>query len=411
MTIVEFFDIASLENICSTLLCRPDKVVLIGHSNSRLKHTIALYTDVARSKGINTEFFGVKVSRNNLNAIVDKLEDVVRNNPEDCIFDLTGGDDLYLVAVGIIMERYRGRVQCHRFNFTSEQLYDCDSDGSVLEAKSLKISVADNVAIYDGKIIYEGDGDFFTYRWDFNADFINDVKLMWQICAKNPRLWNIQIGTIGGVCDYLEMPSELEVSYDRHEAEEILRENRIKYSCVPWILNDLKKKGLIRALTVDENISFEFKNEQVKKCLTISGQILELYVAITLLAIKDEDGEPLYNDVKVGTVINWGHEQFDDTSTVNEVDVIAMKGAIPIFISCKNGFFDANELYKLSAVADKFGNKYAKKVLVTTEFDRLGDLADFLSSRMIDMEIRCISDVDQMPEGEFERILTSLWKN
>ena len=42
-----------------------------------------------------------------------------------------------------------------------------------------------------------------------------------------------------------------------------------------------------------------------------------------------------------------------------------MRGLRPIFISCKNGSFLPEELYKLSAVAKHFGGEYAKKVLVT----------------------------------------------
>ena len=411
MTIVEFFDIASLENICSTLLCQPDKVVLIGHSNRILKHTVALYTDIARSKGIDTEFSCVKISKNNLDAIVDKLEEIALTNPDDCIFDLTGGDDLYLVAVGIIMERYRGRVQCHRFNFTRDKLCDCDSDGYVLDVESLKLSVEDIVAIHDGKIVNEGDGDFYTYPWDFNDDFVKDVKNMWEICCKNPKLWNVQMSTISAILERFDMPSELEVSFNQLEAETLLCEKHLKYGCIPWILSDLQKKKLISALYIGEDVYFEFKNEQVKKCLSIAGQILELYVAVTLLSAKDEDGEPLYNDVKVGTVIKWGHAEFDDIPTLNEVDVIAMKGAIPVFISCKNGFFDVNELYKLNTVANKFGHKYAKKVLVVTELDKLGNMADYLLARMEDMEITCVGDVDQMSGVELERIMASLLKN
>lgn len=407
MTIVEFFDIASLENICSALLCQPDKVIMIGHDSGRLKHTIDLYTDIVRSKNINTEFSFAAVSKNNLNSIVNKLEEIVAENPSDCIFDLTGGDDLYLVAVGIIMEKYRGRVQCHRFNFMNDKLSDCDADGKVLKAKSFELSVADNIAIYDGKILT--DGEHYTYDWDFNDDFLKDIGRMWTICAKKPGLWNLQIGAIGAICDTFIMPSDLEVLFYQDDAEEALRQNHVKYACIPWFLGELQKKGLISALDIGEKVYFKFKNDQVKKCLTIAGQALELQVAKTLRLAKDKDGSPLYNDVKVGSVINWGYKD-DNDSTINEIDVIAMKGVIPIFISCKNGFFDSNELYKLNSVADKFGNKYAKKILICTELDKLGSAAEYLVARMDDMNIRCIDNVDQMPEREFEQILASIWK-
>ena len=42
-----------------------------------------------------------------------------------------------------------------------------------------------------------------------------------------------------------------------------------------------------------------------------------------------------------------------------------MKGLRPVFISCKNGKFDDEELFKFSTVSEQFGGKYVKKALVT----------------------------------------------
>ena len=84
---------------------------------------------------------------------------------------------------------------------------------------------------------------------------------------------------------------------------------------------------------------------------------------------------------------------------------------IPIFISCKNGDFDANELYKLNTVAEHFGSKYSKKVLVSTELDKLGEKSNYIRARMDDMGIRSVENVDEMNDSEFERVLKSLWSN
>ncbi len=412
MVMVEFFDKAALENICGALLCKPEKVIFVGSSRSKMERSMELYRTVLYSRGIFTELSCVAVSRNHLQAIVDKLEQIVEGCEDECVFDLTGGDDLYLVAVGIIMERYNDRIQCHRFNFLQDKIYDCDADGTVLDVKSFDISVSDNISIYNGEIVTSSYDGCFTYFWDFNADFLNDVRSMWEICKQNPKMWNAQIGTLGAVCDKLRMPSSLDVKFDQRDAQAAFSYDHIRYTCEPQLLCELQNLGLITSLYIDRTVSFRFKNEQVKKVLTVSGQILELFIASRLLSLRGEDGLHLYNDVKVGTVINWGQsENGDGIPTINEIDVIAMKGSIPVFISCKNGFFDANELYKLNTVADRFGNKYAKKVLVATDIDSLGSRGDYLISRMHDMGIRCITDLDQMQDTELDRILASLWKN
>ena len=49
----------------------------------------------------------------------------------------------------------------------------------------------------------------------------------------------------------------------------------------------------------------------------------------------------------------------------NEIDVIALEGYTPIFISCKNGNVDKMAFYELDTVAKRFGGKYVKKEFST----------------------------------------------
>jgi hypothetical protein len=178
------------------------------------------------------------------------------------------------------------------------------------------------------------------------------------------------------------------------------------------MLNELQKKELISELSVNESVSFKFKSEQVKKCLTTAGQALELIIASRMRNLKDEDGKAIYNDVRVGVVIDWDGESGEEKhKTLNEIDIMAMKGVIPIFISCKNGDFNTEELYKLNTVSYRFGGKYAKRALVTTALDRLGSRAEHLRARMDDMRIRRIENPDEMDDIELDRILRSLWRN
>ena len=302
--------------------------------------------------------------------------------------------------------------RCHRFNLFNNCLCDVDSDGEILNTARIDLSIEDGITIYDGEIVSDADWTVTTYPWDLNEDFLLDVDAMWEICKRDPKLWNAQINTLGAICDIFTDDLSLSVYFNRDNAERALSDNRIRYTMVSRILTDLRDQGLISSLYFGDDVSFEFKNDQVKRCLTVAGQILELYVALRMIAIKDEDGYPLYNDVKVGTVIAWGHSDDEyETPTVNEVDVIAMRGAIPVFISCKNGFFDADELYKLNTVAERFGGKYSKKVIVATEMDRMGLKAEYLEARMEDMGIRCIDALDEMSDPEIERVFSSLWRN
>ena len=92
-----------------------------------------------------------------------------------------------------------------------------------------------------------------------------------------------------------------------------------------------------------------------------------------------------------------------DTDTYNEIDVIAMKGLIPYFVSCKNGRIATEELYKLKTVADKFGGDYAKKILITTYIDNNQESLQYIRQRAKDLHIAVIENVHLMDEDEFSK--------
>ena len=71
---------------------------------------------------------------------------------------------------------------------------------------------------------------------------------------------------------------------------------------------------------------------------------------------------------------------------LNEIDVLSLKGNIPVFISCKTGKMGPSKalhaLYELETVANRIGGKYARKVLVTSR-----PLADVYLKRAQEMGI------------------------
>ena len=82
---------------------------------------------------------------------------------------------------------------------------------------------------------------------------------------------------------------------------------------------------------------FTFKNKQMLRALSKSGTVLELYTLLCVLSAKSLSGSSLVGSAVSGAVIDWENppDEFDDVK--NEIDVLATTGAIPVFISCKNG--------------------------------------------------------------------------
>ena len=138
VTIIEFYDKSAIENVAGALLFKPEKVVFVGDDQKKMKAGCARYEKILSARGIQTEFFCRSVNRKNLREIVCALSDIVASY-DDCVFDLTGGEELCLVAVGIVMKLFEGKVKCHRFNFNNDTVKYLDSEGKICKRKSVDI--------------------------------------------------------------------------------------------------------------------------------------------------------------------------------------------------------------------------------------------------------------------------------
>lgn len=176
------------------------------------------------------------------------------------------------------------------------------------------------------------------------------------------------------------------------------------------IITPLYRTGIIDCFKEDETtFTLTFKDEQVKRCLTRAGQILEMKVFLASKNLSEIDGSPVYNDAVNGVVIDWDGKS-EDRDTENEIDVMLMHGVVPVFISCKNGCVGTDELYKLNTVAERFGGKYAKKVLVATALDSLGKAEEYFIQRAEAMNIRIIKDIQNFTDEKLSSTLSNLWR-
>ena len=416
MTIVEFFDGVSIDNMASCLAIRPEKIIFIGE-NKPMKKQEEAYLRFINSHSIKVEFDFKPINKNSVEQIVSALTEIVEEE-ENCAFDLTGGEDLVLVAMGIVFERYRNtnKIQMHRFNIRTGMIYDCDSDGQLPNVEQPMLTVKDNIMLYGGTIV-SYNGEKGTYDWTFDDDFESDLKNMWDICKVNPGLWNSQIGTFSFIAESNRLENgELDVCANRTHVEELMKNQKYKFTWVPGIVKAFSKRGLITDVVDSADvISFSFKNEQIKLCLTKEGTLLELMVLLYAKLAKEKDGKPKFDDAVNGAYIDWDstiHDVTDDEKdTENEIDVILMKGLVPIFISCKNGYVDETELYKLNTVAERFGGPNAQKVLIATYFGKSTvEGHKYFAQRAKDMKIQLIENVHELSDEAFaKKIKNILW--
>ena len=217
MTLIEFFDKNHLENVYSCLAVEPERVIILGPVN-KSEAAVAGYKKVFEGRGKNIEFITEYLPSRLTDAasviceIVDKYE--------DCVFDITGGSEVALTALGIVYERLRRQgknVQIHRYNANNNKLSNCDGDSkSDIDGGEIFLTGEENVRIYGGDVIYEDrDGEACTYRWEMTDSFEADVDRMWRIAQKNQREWNRQINVFEIICECGTIAG-LETSVSKH---------------------------------------------------------------------------------------------------------------------------------------------------------------------------------------------------
>lgn len=126
------------------------------------------------------------------------------------------------------------------------------------------------------------------------------------------------------------------------------------------ILNKLKEmNGIDYSEVSSGEIVVSFKNEYLKSFIFKSGTWLEIATNTIIREIKEID------EVKSGVMFLWN----DKINVVkNEVDVIAVRDAVPICISCKDSDkYNEDALNELDVYSKQIGGSKAFKILVATK--------------------------------------------
>ncbi len=411
MTYIEFFDKNSTENICACIARKPERVIFIGRDRKKMENAILRYNEILSKRGLKTELISKGISPNDLGRIVSMLEELT-SKYENCVFDLTGGDELYLVASGIVFNKYPERkIELVRFNFHTGTVNDCDGNGEPEFKNMPTLSIEENVIAYGGRVIWGDDKFGMTHRWKITPELLSDIDIMWDICKKNAKKWNSLINMLAAAGRISRSENSLEQSANVTMLSSATESLITKKTFDLETVEALYDSGLLKSYEFNgANFRVSYKNSDVKRCLTKAGQVLEMKIYKSALEAKDEFGRPIYNDVLTGVCIDWDGES-NKIDTENEIDVMMMHGLVPVFISCKNGLVDMDELYKLATVAERFGGKYSRKVLIASSLDLDTSFGRTLRTRAEDMGIDLIADnIIKMSNEELSRRIGNFWR-
>ena len=435
MTLIEFFDKVPTDNIIAALALKPRHIVYLGTDREKISSLLPHIRRILTARGLKTALTMRISARDDLPGILETLKNVLAKE-EEFVFDFTGGDDTALVALGMIFRMADRKAGVFRMGCESRKgvLYKIPLQGGTFEAipfdgtlppDPVHLTLQENIQLYRGQVREEMVGTNTRAGHPFTADIYKELNRMWKLCQSDCSFWNSQVGKLGGALRPLpEDRTVYTLSGNMRGLEDSF-------------LASLTDGGFLR---MDQQRGSglwycSFPDPYVRDCLTKAGTLLEYKTYMTALYWPDSGCPSPYTDGGAGVVIDWeevparGTQQKGSSKnrtyekkktpqpviTRNEIDTLLMRGVVPVFISCKNGEVDTDELYKLSTVAGRFGSRYAKRALaVTSYFDKddrnyAGDgTVNYMRSRAKDMHITLLENVHRMSDREFAEALHSL---
>lgn len=385
---VEFYSEEPLENVMAMIKYRPKKIIFLGHKDNMITKKI---NDIRKFRDQNysdIELEFIEVPKDDLDAAIELLSKIMRENP-GVRFELTGGSELILIALGCIAARMD--ISKLRIDpFTGKEI-DIRGSEVITSDYHFSLSISDDIVLHGGSLTNQT-GSYAD--WKFTPEFRQDIRTMWDICKRYKGNWNKHCSRIDELRKGIP---------DQHEGWVALYRNPLGEAIE--LLRDLDREGLIKDYYEGrKRVEFRYKNNMIRKVIGKAGNLLELHVYE--VATRDNY---FFSDAIIGAHIDWDGEIHDASNpgydTMNEIDVILMKNVCPIFISCKSGKAGGNALHELETVSRKFGGKYARKALVLARAcdDTTG--TQFFKQRARDMHIWIIDDVFRLSD---EQLLNQL---
>ena len=403
MTLIECFTESHIDNIAASLRLHPEKMILVGNGQE-MQIAAERYRRLLSRRGERTEISLCNVRGKDFAEICTALEGLIRQE-EDCVIDLTGGDEAVVMAVGAVLSGgYGHTVRVEKMSYSTGLVTDCVNDNRVISYAPVQLTVEELVFLHGGSI-KTGESEIPE------GAKAADLEGMWSVVAGAPKEWNRAISYLGEFekrADsktqvYLYLPFVREEIRNSDAKEEVVRE----------FLGKLHGCGAVRDESSRNSLEYTYASPLLRYCTRKAGNILE---AKTLLEGREvrEGEKPFFQDCRMSVTIDWdGREHtFEEgiADTRNEIDIILMHGMTPLFISCKNGDIGEEELYKLHTVAQRFGGPNAKKMLIATDLDRKSIAANrAFVQRAWDMDIFLETDAaDLSPEGWEELFLRAI---
>ena len=351
-TLIELYDERAIENILAPDMFRPERIVYLCPAElSQDRKRQEKMRSFFQRRGWDPELLFMESSLFKADRILRQLQAIYEKYP-DCAVDVTGGSDAALFAAGM----FSCKTGTPAFTYSRKQNRFYDISGAVF---------ADNVTCTLSYSVEEfflmAGGTLLPGRVDNTilSKYLSDFDPFFECFLHFRRDWTDIISYIQRVSpsEYGQEPSlyiqgKYTVKGD-HGSRNTVNEDALRELARIGFIKDLK---IVRG----ESVSFRFCDSNVRTWLRDVGSVPELY------SYKACIDSGIFNDVISSAVVRWD-EVLGHGSVSNEVDVMAARGVIPLFISCKACDIKTEALNELAILRDRFGGKGAKAAIVTTE--------------------------------------------
>lgn len=351
-TLIELYDERAIENILAPDMFRPRRIIYLCPGDIVQDHNRqAKLKAFFRRRGWDPELIFTEVSLFKADRILGQLLSIREKYP-NCALDVTGGSDAALFAAGM----FTAQTGAPAFTYSRKKKRFYNISGADF-ADDLPCTLSYSVE----EFFLMAGGTLLSGRVNnaILSDYLKDFDPFFACFLRFRRDWPDIISYIQKIspAEHGQTPPlSIQGKYS------VKGEHGSKNHANEEALKAFEQIGFIEDLVIapGESVSFRFRDTTVRAWLRDVGSVLELY------AYKVCIDTGIFNDVISSAVVRW-----DDTlghgSVSNEIDVMAARGVIPLFISCKTSDVKTEALNELAILRDRFGGKGAKAAIVTTE--------------------------------------------
>lgn len=350
-TLIELYDERAIENVLAADMFRPQRIIYLCPTEvAQSRQRQEQIGDFFNHRGWDPELIFVEASLYKVDRILRQLLAISEKFP-DCALDVTGGSDAELFAAGMFAAK--ANVSAFTYSRKKNRFYNISGAEFADDLPCDILYSVEDFFLMAGGTLLPGRVDKGTLK-----AYLKDIDPFFDCFLQHRRDWTDIITYMQRIspAEYGQVPP---MSIQGKYIVKGERGGRI--SAKEEALRAFEHIGFIHDLNIvsGESVSFRFRDANTRAWLRDVGSVLELYVYKACLDAN------IFNDIISSAVVRWD-EVLGHASVINEIDVMATRGVVPLFISCKVSDVKTEALNELAILRDRFGGKGAKAAIVST---------------------------------------------